>query len=73
MRSLEAGGCFSRRAFNDFCEGSAGLSADIKRRIAALMLPSLSLADMAWLSVADLVSCLTLESGETLSTASRKR
>ena len=44
------------------------LSADIKRRTAALMLPSSNLADIAWLSVADLLNCLTLETAEILST-----
>ena len=71
VRSLEAGGCLSRSAFSDFCEGSAGLSADIKRRIAALTLPSSKFNRYGLAERCKPSRCLTLESAEALSALRR--
>ena len=57
VRLLEAAGCFSLSALKDSGEGTAGLSSDIRMRMAALTLPSSSLAETAWLTVAVELTC----------------
>jgi len=57
VKTLEDGGCFSRSALKECGKGAAGLSSDIRRRIAALTLPSSSFAETAWLIVEVELNC----------------